>query len=142
MAHHVNSFLVVSLPILSDIFAKRLKRLREAAGLSKVDLAEKLGVSDNQIRRWESGTARPRPEKEDLLAEIFQIDPINLYSPEGAAGKPEPLIPETQSALNKDLSSLVRRLLDEREQFEKQIESLTAENKELKSLLAKKEDPD
>jgi len=130
------------LPILSDVFAKRLKELREGAGLSKVDLAEKLGVSDNQIRRWESGTARPRPEKEDLLAEIFQINPIDLYLPKEAAEKSEPLISEIQGALNKDLSSLVRRLLEEREQFEKQIESLTSENKELKSLLAKKNDRD
>ena len=107
--------------------------------MSKVDLAEKLGVSDNQIRRWESGTARPRPEKEDLLAEIFQINPIDLYIPKGAAEKPEAIIPEIQGALNKDLSSLVRRLLNEREQFEKQIESLTSENKELKYLLTKKD---
>lgn len=134
--------MVIKLPILSDIFAKRLKQLREGAGLSKVDLAEKLGVSDNQIRRWESGTARPRPEKEDLLAEIFQINPIDLYIPKGAAEKPEALIPEIQGALNKDLSSLVRRLLNEREQFEKQIESLTSENKELKSHLTKKDDRD
>lgn len=134
--------MVVKLPILSDIFARRLKQLRQGAGLSKVDLAEKLGVSDNQIRRWESGKARPRPEKEDLLAEIFQINPIDLYAPVGAAEKFEPFIPEPQGGLNKDLSSLVRRLLDEREQFEKQIELLTSENKELRSRLAQKEDRD
>lgn len=134
--------MVVILPILSDIFARRLKQLRESAGLLKVDLAEKLGVSDNQIRRWETGAARPRPEKEDLLAEIFQINPIDLYTPTEATEKFEQLMPEPQGALNKELSSLVRRLLDEREKFEKQIELLTSENKELRSLLAKKDDSD
>jgi phage repressor protein C with HTH and peptisase S24 domain len=67
------------------MLGKRLKQLREGSGLSKVDLAKKIGVSDNQIRRWEAGEARPRPETEDLLIDLFKIDPIELYAPPGAA---------------------------------------------------------
>lgn len=86
------------MPILSQIFGKRLKQLREGAGLSKVALAKKIGVSDNQIRRWEDGKARPRPETEDLLAEIFEINPIELYAPPGTGAFIEELKPRAEAA--------------------------------------------
>jgi len=66
--------------ILSERFGKRLKSLREDAGLSKRDLANKLGINENQIGKWERGDARPRPDMEDSLAEFFKIDPLDLYT--------------------------------------------------------------
>ena len=42
--------------LLSEDFAERLGRLREAAGLTWSGLARALGVSHKQIYRWRDGT--------------------------------------------------------------------------------------
>lgn len=41
---------------------ERRKPLREAFGLSQVDLAKQLGVSDAALSKWESGKSTPRGE--------------------------------------------------------------------------------
>lgn len=42
-----------------DIFRKRLKELREVKGLYQKDLAQKIGVAQSVIARYETGLARP-----------------------------------------------------------------------------------
>jgi len=45
----------------------RLRELRDAAGLTQVELAEKLGVSQKTVSRLESGT-KPRADLDQLAA--------------------------------------------------------------------------
>lgn len=48
---------------------------REAAGLSKVELARRLGIDRGTVHRWEQGTYRPDdPDLVQRLAELFRID--------------------------------------------------------------------
>lgn len=42
-----------------DKYPERLRAWRESIGWTRVRLARVLGISDRQIRRWESGEQRP-----------------------------------------------------------------------------------
>lgn len=42
----------------SEALGRRIRRLREAAGLSKAELAKRVGVSDVAVGYWESGESK------------------------------------------------------------------------------------
>jgi transcriptional regulator with XRE-family HTH domain len=52
---------------------RSLTELREEHDLSVVELAEKVGVSDQSIRLWEAGEVRPRPQVLIRLCAVLQI---------------------------------------------------------------------
>lgn len=56
--------------------------VREAAGLSRSDIARELGVSTNAIRMWENGDRRPRVEVASQYAALLRT----LMIPPGAPG--------------------------------------------------------
>ena len=49
----------------------KLKQLREEHGLSQVDLAEKLGKSQNTISSWETGRTMPRMKDMNALCGLY-----------------------------------------------------------------------
>ena len=49
---------------------KRIRNYREASGISQIQLAEKLGISNSRVSNWEQGINRPDA---DILAEIFRV---------------------------------------------------------------------
>ena len=60
-------------------FASRLRQAREQAGLTQLDLAEKLGVTKSAIGNYENGVSSP---KWDVLVQIFDVlhvEPNFLY---------------------------------------------------------------
>ena len=57
----------------TDMFAKRLKELREAAGLTQEQLAKELKVSRGAISYYEKGDRTPDIEFLDSVAEYFMI---------------------------------------------------------------------
>ena len=48
-----------------------IKKARLDAGLTQLEVAEKLGVAQAQYARWESGGRNPKDETVEKLAEIF-----------------------------------------------------------------------
>lgn len=54
-----------------DIFKRRLKQLRESAGMTQNELGSKLGITRNAISGYESGTREPDIEKLVLLSDVF-----------------------------------------------------------------------
>ena len=48
-----------------------LKKARLDAGLTQLEVAEKLGVAQAQYARWENGGRNPKDETVEKLAEIF-----------------------------------------------------------------------
>ena len=56
----------------------RIRKYREACGISQKQLAEKLGISNNRVSNWEQGINRPDA---DILADIcraLDISPSEL----------------------------------------------------------------
>lgn len=59
-------------------FASNLKRFRERLGLSKEELAKRLGVSDVTVGYWESGRNDPRLSKLEHIAEALEVTVYDL----------------------------------------------------------------
>ncbi|HWW59499.1 MAG TPA: helix-turn-helix transcriptional regulator, partial [Sphingopyxis sp.] len=51
-----------------EVLGDRLARLRRSQGLSKTDLAGRLGVTVTSICYWEQGRSRPRLARLEALA--------------------------------------------------------------------------
>jgi transcriptional regulator with XRE-family HTH domain len=74
----------VDVPLLSE--AIRLRR--EELGLDQSELAGRLGVGQQTVSRWETGSGLPRRERLPQLAEALEFDPSHLlrlagYLPRG-----------------------------------------------------------
>ena len=50
-----------------------IKKARLDAGLTQIEVAEKLGVAQAQYARWENGGRNPKDEIVKKLAEIFGV---------------------------------------------------------------------
>ena len=59
-------------------FGDKLRSLRTKAGLTQLDIAEKLDVSAAAIRAWENGRAKPRLTKLGQLAELLGTSAADL----------------------------------------------------------------
>lgn len=59
-------------------FAQKLRQMREKSGLTQGDLADKLDVSRPAVSSWESGKIRPRLNKLQQLAELFDTTVADL----------------------------------------------------------------
>ncbi len=56
-----------------------IRPLRESAGLSTYDMADKMGVSQTSYFNWETGRAYPSADKLPKLAGIFGVSIDELY---------------------------------------------------------------
>jgi transcriptional regulator with XRE-family HTH domain len=59
---------------------ERIRAAREAAGLTRTDLAALVGVSESTVHRWESGERAPGGQKLLTLAAALKLDPKALRS--------------------------------------------------------------
>lgn len=55
------------------IFSQRLRQLRKESGLTQVELAQKLNLTQQSYTRYEYGTGEPSLETLVRLAEIFEV---------------------------------------------------------------------
>lgn len=54
-------------------FSERLKNLRKQAHLTQVDVAEKLGISQQAYASWERGIKKPTQENLVKIAQILNV---------------------------------------------------------------------
>lgn len=52
---------------------KTIAELRKKQDLTQVELAERVGVSQSYLARWERGHAQPRPKALEKLAEALNV---------------------------------------------------------------------
>ncbi|HEN6441229.1 TPA: helix-turn-helix transcriptional regulator [Streptococcus agalactiae] len=50
---------------------EKLKQARKNIGLTQKEVAEKLGIAQQQYARWEQGQRKPKYETLEKLAEVF-----------------------------------------------------------------------
>ena len=67
--------------------AANIRLQRKKAGLTQIDLAEKLGVSIATLRRWEAGETSPTGTRIMELAKLLHISPDEIVSDEKEAEK-------------------------------------------------------
>lgn len=65
-------------------FGDKLRSLRTKAGLTQLDIAEKLDVSAAAIGAWENGRAKPRLTKLGQLAELLGTSASDLMGEDAA----------------------------------------------------------
>lgn len=65
-------------------FGEKLRSLRTKAGLTQLDIAEKLDVSAAAIGAWENGRAKPRLTKLGQLAELLGTSAADLMDEDAA----------------------------------------------------------
>lgn len=99
-------------------FQNIFKRLRVSAGLTQVEIAEKLKISRSTIGMYETGAREPDFETLERIADFFNIDIDYLL---GRTNKTT-LLPETigqyNSGLNKRDTRDIEKILDQtREQL-------------------------
>lgn len=58
-------------------FSETFKRARRMAMLDQADIAEKIGVTVQCVRRWERGETKPTPKHMKKLAEVLISIPID-----------------------------------------------------------------
>lgn len=57
----------------------RIKERREAMGLTRIQLADSLGVTTVAVRKWEVGLAMPNADKLPALADLLNCSIDALY---------------------------------------------------------------
>lgn len=67
----------------SSTFGDRLAGAREAAGLTRNELARRLGVKDTTIAKWEDDMSEPRANRLQMLAGILGVSLTWLLAAEG-----------------------------------------------------------
>jgi len=75
-------------------FGARLTAAREATGLSKADLARRMGCGTSTVSAWEAGRSRPRTNTLLTLAGLVSVSPTWLLS--GLGDGPMNNSPETR----------------------------------------------
>lgn len=63
-------------------FGLRLKELRKAAGLSQVELAAALEISQNTVSQWETAISSPTVETFPALAKALKLDKVKDLFPD------------------------------------------------------------
>ena len=61
----------------------RIKERREAIGLTRIQLADSLGVTTVAVRKWEVGLAMPNADKLPALADLLHCSIDALYGRDG-----------------------------------------------------------
>ena len=70
-------------------FGERLQALRQRAGMSQEQLAERLGVSRQAVSRWERDETMPETDKVIALADLFGVTTDYLLRPQPESSETE-----------------------------------------------------
>ena len=58
---------------MSNTFAKRLKALRKAAGITPLEFARKFNIANGTVGNWESGNRQPDYATVQKIADFFKV---------------------------------------------------------------------
>ena len=61
------------------VFAERFASLRKSRGLTQRAIAEKLGITDRAVSKWEIGRGTPKFSDTPILASIFGVTTDYLF---------------------------------------------------------------
>lgn len=70
-----------------ETLGTRLARLRRMQGLSKTDVADRLGISITAICHWEQDRSRPKAARLQALSQLFGVSTADLLSDDDTPGR-------------------------------------------------------
>lgn len=105
----------------SKFIGRRMRQLRELAGLSQNDVGDLLAVSYQQIQKYEQGVNRISVEKLQQLAAALRVPMMAFFADpslpaslhEQTAEGPSPYQPTSLSSREQDLLQWFRAIQDE-----------------------------
>ena len=98
----------------NEVVANNLRRFRVARGLSHADLGDAVGVTFQQIQKYENAKNAVAPGRLRRICDLLGVTPADMFdSPLKIDGEPIPVMTpwayRTLSALDKIRSASVRR---------------------------------
>jgi len=55
------------------LFGERVKNAREASGMSRKEMASRIGVKSSTVSKWESGKEDPRANRLQMVASLLNV---------------------------------------------------------------------
>ncbi|CAD7810447.1 hypothetical protein CHRY9390_02180 [Chryseobacterium aquaeductus] len=110
----------------------KLRKLREQKGWSQMDVAHQLDISQSAYNKWEAEQAKPTLPNLQKLAEIFEVDFLDLIHAQvpnidmsnAKFENSQSLIFEsTINTINYSSPELITKILDNQEQMTKLMEN-------------------
>lgn len=80
----------------------RIKSLRRSAGLSQANLGSALGVTFQQVQKYESGRSRIAADKLHQIAQTMGVDISYFYETKPEGGPPDRATPTASAATTAD----------------------------------------
>ncbi len=111
-------------------FGDRLAAAREAAAMSQEDLARRLGVKLETLRRWEEDLAEPRANRLNMVSGLLNVSMIWLITGEG-----EGVASPDEDPLPSDIDRALVELRAMQTQMKRQAEKIGKLEKHLRTLL-------
>ena len=111
-------------------FGDRLAAAREAAAMSQEDLARRLGVKLDTLRRWEEDLAEPRANRLNMVSGLLNVSMIWLITGEG-----EGVASPDEDPLPSDIDRALVELRSMQTQMKRQAEKMGKLEKHLRTLL-------
>ncbi len=90
---------------IHKIIGKKIRELRNSNGFSQTQMASKLGISYQQVQKYEKGVNCPNVTRIFQIADVFKVAPIELILPEGYKEKEKK---KKASQLEKDEISVLQ----------------------------------
>jgi len=106
--------------INKDVFAKKIKTLRQACGLSQSQLANRLGISGQAVSKWENQHALPDIDLLPDLAAILSVSLDDLVSNEDVIRPRQVILPKDQGSWLEGMARFLprRKFFDLHKAFE------------------------
>ncbi len=126
---HTSSALATPIEIGQIIKEARIKK-----GLSRKDLAEQAGISENAIAKWEKGTNNNMaPIKIRLIANILDLNPLELLGFKDLGKQPEKIV-ISSADFSKEAFTQIKQFVEfmKNAQVQSQIAEMMKKNKTAK----------
>ena len=100
------------------LFGERVRNAREASGMSRKEMASRLGVKSSTIDKWESGKEDPRANRLQMVASLLNVPLLWLLAGSqqvpvhGASQSTEELLQQKLTEVNARMQDLQNSLDD------------------------------
>jgi len=116
----------------NSTFGDRLAGAREAAGMSRGDLARRLGVKVSTVEKWEEDLSEPRANRLQMLSGILGVSLAWLLTAQGE-GVDAPAVEDGAGA---DAAALLTDLRHLKADLQRMTERMSVMEKRLRHILS------